>query len=369
MAASSTASLLLPSSSSSFLLSSVSGALRQRLAGPSGSVALYLYDAYAYACQAQVSNVRVEELKTGDTVCWVSLTQTVMHPQGGGQPSDRGAIDGHPVDLVRKRFASSSDSQPQSSCSMAVNKEVDSFDVEHGFYLPPKRRMIAWHVHQPVLVEIDRPHRVLNAAYHSAGHLIAHLVERAFSGQLVATGGHHHPGEARVVFTISSTAPADVSKSAVEAALEAALADIKQREGPISVQWLPQHISSPQSQRTSQASTPLSPTAPQAKLEETATTAAGSMSESDSSSSPSTAIVPDNAVSPACLPPLVRHILFTSLASSVPCGGTHLSSVQELGEVQVRSVKMNVKKQEVVVGYEVKNIQPRPVPGFASVMS
>lgn len=55
----------------------------------------------------------------------------------------------------------------------------------------------------PVELRIDGSHRREHARLHSAGHMIAHLVERI---GWQAVKGHHWPGESRVVFRSSTNA-------------------------------------------------------------------------------------------------------------------------------------------------------------------
>jgi alanyl-tRNA synthetase len=103
----------------------------------------------------------------------VRLDQTLFHPQGGGQKADRGTIEGRPVLNVR---------------------HVDG-DVEHQVESADGLR-----VSQEVTVEIDEAWRRSSSRWHSAGHLIAAVVERQWPS-LKAVSGHHWAGEARVEFT------------------------------------------------------------------------------------------------------------------------------------------------------------------------
>jgi alanyl-tRNA synthetase len=103
----------------------------------------------------------------------VRLTQTVFHPQGGGQRADAGTIGGRPVLDVRH------------AADGEVDHVVASFD--------------GLKVGDAVGIEVDPARRRLHARLHSAGHLIADAGTMV-APQLVAKAGHHWPGEARVEF-------------------------------------------------------------------------------------------------------------------------------------------------------------------------
>ncbi|MFM8274772.1 MAG: alanyl-tRNA editing protein, partial [Gemmata sp.] len=94
----------------------------------------------------------------------------------GGQKADRGTIAGRPVTHVAK-------------AGDEVNHYLESTD---GFV-----------VGQAVRVEVDGDWRRTGSAWHTAGHLIAAVVERRWP-ELRATNGHHWPGEARVEFDPAS---------------------------------------------------------------------------------------------------------------------------------------------------------------------
>lgn len=111
---------------------------------------------------------------------WVRLSETIFHPQGGGQPSDQGTIDGLPVQKVIK--------------TPLLSKDHFQFEIDHLFTAPPPFKP-----GQKVLLEINKEVRGQNTRLHSAGHAIAQLMEKHFP-PLKAMTGHHFPGEARVVF-------------------------------------------------------------------------------------------------------------------------------------------------------------------------
>lgn len=98
----------------------------------------------------------------------VRLDKTLFHPQGGGQPCDKGTLNGHEVLHV-----------------------IQDRDGKILHYLPVRLPL------GPVHVQIDARRRHLHARLHSAGHLIGHLVEKAGWQAIKA---HHWPGESRVMF-------------------------------------------------------------------------------------------------------------------------------------------------------------------------
>lgn len=123
----------------------------------------------------------------------VLLTDTLFHPQGGGQPSDVGVIEGARVVKVAQG-------------AEAIDHFTDK-PLEIG----------------PVLMTVDEGPRHLHARLHSAGHLIGFAAE-AFGWYAVK--GHHWPGEARVVFDAkeATTIPdAEQFQQQVNALIEAGL--------------------------------------------------------------------------------------------------------------------------------------------------
>jgi Ser-tRNA(Ala) deacylase AlaX len=104
----------------------------------------------------------------------VRLDRTLFHPQGGGQKSDRGTLGGVAVTHV----------------THAVEGQVDHFLATSEHVL---------RVGTEVSLEVDAAWRAVNASSHTAGHLLAALVERRYPG-VRAEAGHHWPGEARVEF-------------------------------------------------------------------------------------------------------------------------------------------------------------------------
>ncbi|MGW0719726.1 metal-dependent hydrolase [Streptomyces sp. NPDC002778] len=130
----------------------------------------YYADTYEEQAQTQVA-------ATGkhDGAAWVAVEHCLFHPQGGGQPADRGWVDGHEIVPVRDH---------DSGLVVAVTRGETPLPV--------------FSVGQPVEVRIDFPTRLAHAALHTAGHLI----EAAGRAQgWVLAANNHFPGQARIEFT------------------------------------------------------------------------------------------------------------------------------------------------------------------------
>lgn len=106
----------------------------------------------------------------------VELDHTLFHPQGGGQPADRGWIAGVAVENVLSRG----------------DRVVHLLSQP----LPPGE----------VSIQVDAAARRLHTRLHSAGHLIG-LAGEQLGWQPIKA--HHWPGEGRVIFVAgeSSTLP------------------------------------------------------------------------------------------------------------------------------------------------------------------
>lgn len=135
----------------------------------------YYHDTYAYTYKSTVRQV-------GEDADGVYLIpqETIFHPQGGGQPADEGYLTIHGI---------------KTPVAMLQAQEAEGF-IKH-YYLPTNTTRIA--VGAPITMEIDTQKRLLFAAYHTAGHLLAELLRKAYP-TLQGIKGNHFPGKGAVVF-------------------------------------------------------------------------------------------------------------------------------------------------------------------------
>jgi Ser-tRNA(Ala) deacylase AlaX len=127
---------------------------------------LYLADTYRTSAPATI-------LATGeDERGWfVQTDQTIFYPQGGGQPADRGVFKTGtteiPISFTGFRDGIVYHYTPHDLSQLELNG-------------------------QSVEQEIDLRHRLTNSRTHTAGHLLAHILE-TMDESLVPAKGHHFP--------------------------------------------------------------------------------------------------------------------------------------------------------------------------------
>jgi alanyl-tRNA synthetase len=132
------------------------------------------YTENSLTASAAVLSVSNGEMKS------IVLSQTIFHPQGGGQKADIGSIG--PVRVVH--VSTREDGE--------VVHRVDSLDgLTPGMEVP---------------LQVDAASRRLHARLHTAGHLLA-AVGNCLLPSLRPKAGHHWPGEARVEFEITGQEP------------------------------------------------------------------------------------------------------------------------------------------------------------------
>jgi len=188
----------------------------------------------------------------------VRLEQSWFYPQGGGQPSDQGTIG--------------------SSTVTHVVYDKDTGVVDH--HVNTLDGLVVGEQYPFVIDEILRRR---HSALHTAGHLIAAVVNCSHSA-LTATLGHHWPGESRVEFEgdLELLSANDIPH------INSQLADAVRLDLPIKI------VSSPD--------------------------------------------------------PLSREIEIQGFAP-IPCGGTHVRSLAEIGAIVVTGIKK--VKQRLRVSYTV----------------
>lgn len=195
---------------------------------------------------------------------WVQLDETIFHPQGGGQPSDQGTINGISVDLLLK----------------VVKGAIDTFEIQHCFLQKPP-----FEIGQEVDLSIDKNVRALNMRMHTAGHAIADFVQSAFPN-LKAIGGNHFPKDGYMKFKVSDSKFPQASE--LKERIEEAFMKAKEENMPCSIQ-------------------------------------------NDQG----------------------RKLKIGNF-EGVPCGGTHLSAVSDIGNLIIGQIKNNNKESTITIKYKVE---------------
>jgi Ser-tRNA(Ala) deacylase AlaX len=161
-------------------------------------------------------DTRVIAVGEKDGTPWAAVEHCLFHPQGGGQPADRGWLQDAEIVPVRDR---------ESGLVVAT--------AAAGSGLP------ALAVGERVRARIDREVRMLHAALHTAGHLVE-AVGRTQGWEMA--GSIHFPGQARIEFQAppSDARLADPEgreevTTVLRAAVTAAIAD----DLPVSARYLP----------------------------------------------------------------------------------------------------------------------------------
>lgn len=132
------------------------------------TIKIYLNAVHDLSMSTSITAINTLE----DGRCAIRLRASSFHPQGGGQKADRGRIGGAHVLHVAHNG-------PQ------VDHIVDTVE--------------GLRVGDEVFIEVDPEWRRLNTVFHTAGHLIAGIIEREYT-DIRAISGHQWPGEARVEF-------------------------------------------------------------------------------------------------------------------------------------------------------------------------
>ncbi|GAA2879080.1 alanyl-tRNA synthetase [Nonomuraea rubra] len=156
---------------------------------------LYLSDTYLLDVVTQI-------VDADRSAPWVTLNDNIFHPQGGGQPSDQGTVDG-----VNAR--------PRRAGDSVVVLDLDCAPED------------APRVGDMVTVSIDPGLRRLHAALHTAGHLIDALARRF---GLCHVGNSHFPGQARVEYLLDGR---EVAKEGLAEFLEEGIAAAIREELPV----------------------------------------------------------------------------------------------------------------------------------------
>ncbi|MFK3781668.1 hypothetical protein [Agrobacterium sp. NPDC089420] len=128
----------------------------------------------------------------------IRVAETWFHVQGGGQLADRGRIGGIEILEVKN----------------AEKGEVDHFVTS----------LEGVDIGQDLSFAVDAEFRSMNSRLHTAGHLLAAIVEENCPGTR-AVSGHHWPGECRVEFEIEGGQYLSINGDEIAALVNQAISD------------------------------------------------------------------------------------------------------------------------------------------------
>lgn len=237
-----------------------------------------------YNTEMSVTIIKIGKDKKG---LYLIFNATLFHPKGGGQPDDRGWLR-----IGKREFE-------VIGLEESAEKDRDTRRIKHYIKIVSGLEFTKG---DEIGQRIDLVKRLEYARLHTAGHLLASVVETV-DPTLEGYAGHHFPGEARVVFKMIAFAE------------EKAKATDKPKKG--GAKNTPSSIPSLQKE----------------KLEKW-------INEVIAAKRP---IVTANETSP-------RTVGIHGF-KAYPCGGTHLKNVEEIGRFAIR--KIEKKKEEVRIGYEI----------------
>ncbi len=125
--------------------------------GLPSTIPVYWKDSYLTSCDSKILRVAPDEKK----YWYVVLDQTIFHPKGGGQPSDKGVLEGNGFELEVKK------------AMLAGAVIVHWGKMVEGRPVPG-----------PVKAQIDWDWRYLMMRRHSAGHLMDHCLAQVVGSQV-----------------------------------------------------------------------------------------------------------------------------------------------------------------------------------------
>jgi len=239
----------------------------------------YLSDTYVYIDESVFLHYGQD-----DRGSYVVLDQTIFYPQGGGQPSDVGSIHfgQQMIDVI---FVGFKDGQVRHYISDSM-LSVDDF------------------LGKRCELRLDKDRRLKHAKLHTAGHLIAGLVDSQRGSMRAAKGYHFEEGPYVEFEGEPENGDADAFLAALQSKINLLIAEVPQVcEANVSFDELKQRCWN----------------------------------------------VPPNI--PADKP--LRTITIHSL-DPVPCGGTHVRCLSEIGAVNV--VKLKKRKGLTKISYRVQSL-------------
>lgn len=134
---------------------------------------------------------------------WIQLSETIFHPQGGGQPSDQGTINGIKVVHVYKERSD----------------RIDQFEISHYLDVDAAAEL-PFKEGDQVQLEVDAKWRSRCRVAHTGGHLLYHVVGKHFPELILEVPpGDHVPTASYVKFknTNKGTYKAEEMQKIVEA--------------------------------------------------------------------------------------------------------------------------------------------------------
>lgn len=122
----------------------------------------------------------------------VVLAETIFHPQGGGQPSDKGQLNEFEIVTVRE----------------SKDESTQNIPIIYHFLDPQTITLSQLATHQTINMTLDVEFRKQCARSHTAGHLIADVLEldeKFLSFHAKSIQGHHFPGSEYIKVLVTTT--------------------------------------------------------------------------------------------------------------------------------------------------------------------
>jgi Ser-tRNA(Ala) deacylase AlaX len=156
----------------------------------------YFEDSYKFSASCRILASSQDEHGS-----YLTLAETIFYPQGGGQPSDSGSVivEGVQIAIHAVRWAGD-------EVRHYTDKEYSSF------------------VGLEAEAFVDEERRVQHSTLHTAGHLLAHVVEALYPSWR-ACKGHHYMDGAYVEFVCDTPSTPSIDLEQVNGAIAQAVAE------------------------------------------------------------------------------------------------------------------------------------------------
>ena len=249
---------------------------------------LFRQDAYLFETTATVTAI---------TPQGIVLDRTVFYPLGGGQAGDSGVLvlaDGTQISILDTRKGKAEDgSFTQDICHQTSSEWLEQLLSQDQPGRPPLQ------VGDTVTARIDGPRRHRMMRFHTASHLLCHIVPKLVNGCSIT------PDYARIDFNMTEALDKE--------ALSAAIAELVAAAHPVTV---------------------------------------GAITDAELDANP--ALVKSMSVQPPRGSGQIRTIRIgaETLIDLQPCGGTHVANTAEIGAVIVTKIeKKSAMTRRVVLGF------------------